>query len=221
MSSQEATLDRATGEQSIREKWYEALLPVEQTSDTFLDAGWREKRQKNRGEGRALQSKHRKHFAERLASAEESLRSSTVADLLQFLAVDQGFAWVDIARLVGVSVPALRKWRLVENGASPANQLKIIRLVAFVQLLTEIGVPEPPVWFSLPFLPDYTVAPKNIFQGVSSDLLLEVAAGSNGATSLLDETYPDWRTRWKREYQTILNDAGEQVLVHYASTGDR
>ncbi len=61
----------------------------------------------------------------------------------------RGLGWSELARLVGVSVPAVRKWR---NGGdvTPPRMLALSRLAAFLELLAVEGVQDPAAWLSLP-----------------------------------------------------------------------
>ena len=80
--------------------------------------------------------------------ARELVRRSTL-NLLAELS-DAGFAWRDIAAMVGVSVPALRKWRMGES-ATPEHRLSIARLVALVETLpVDYMIEDPASWMEVP-----------------------------------------------------------------------
>ncbi len=69
--------------------------------------------------------------------------------LLAELTDAQGLGWSELARLVGVSVPAVRKWR--HGGSITYARLEsLARLVAFLDLLHQEGVADPAAWLSLP-----------------------------------------------------------------------
>ena len=76
---------------------------------------------------------YREALAEQLDVKARMTAKRSVADMLGELA-DAGFSWRDIARLAGVSVPAVRRWRLGE-AATGANRLAVARIVAFVEML--------------------------------------------------------------------------------------
>ncbi|MET8278746.1 hypothetical protein [Micromonospora sp. NPDC005174] len=69
--------------------------------------------------------------------------------LLAELAEDYGFGWTDIARLLRVSVPAIRKWR--RGGViSPGNLHSLAQLCAFLKILTSQYVADPAAWLTTP-----------------------------------------------------------------------
>jgi len=72
-----------------------------------------------------------------------------LTDLLQNLTADYGLGWSDIARMVGVSVPAVRKWRH-GGDIAPARFNNLARLAAFLDLLTDEGIADPVTWLNLP-----------------------------------------------------------------------
>lgn len=72
-----------------------------------------------------------------------------LAGLLAELTEGHGLGWSELARLVGVSVPAVRKWR---NGGdiTPPRMLALSRLAAFLEILSRERVQDPAAWLSLP-----------------------------------------------------------------------
>jgi hypothetical protein len=72
-----------------------------------------------------------------------------LAALLSVLTAGYGLGWSDIARLVGVSVPAVRKWRHGGDITSVRFQ-SISRLVAFLDMLEEEKIHDPVTWLNLP-----------------------------------------------------------------------
>lgn len=69
--------------------------------------------------------------------------------LLTDLTETYGLGWSELARLVGVSVPAVRKWRL-GGDISPPKLSAVSRLAAFLELLGAEGVQDPAAWLNLP-----------------------------------------------------------------------
>jgi len=74
----------------------------------------------------------RSHEVEWRTLAADRARSSTTALLDELAAM--GFAWRDVARLVGVSVPAVQKWRRGE-GATGENRARLASLLAACDLI--------------------------------------------------------------------------------------
>src|ERR1035437_9408290 len=63
----------------------------------------------------------RSFYAVNLDERTDHWQTRSVQSLLSELSENWGVGWSGIARMVGVSVPALRKWRLGEP-AAPANR---------------------------------------------------------------------------------------------------
>lgn len=72
-----------------------------------------------------------------------------LVQLLTELTAGYGLGWSDIARLVGVSVPAVRKWRRGGDITTSRYQ-SISRLAAFLDLLEEEEIRDPATWLNLP-----------------------------------------------------------------------
>lgn len=73
--------------------------------------------------------------------------------LLVELTEGYGLGWSDIARLVKVSVPAIRKWR---NGGeiSPQRLHAVAQLAAFLKILHDNDVVDPAAWIATPISPE-------------------------------------------------------------------
>lgn len=121
---------------------------------------------------------------------------SSVSSLLAELAVDRGMAWTDIARLTGVSVSAIRKWRTSQT-ATADHRAALARLAAFMDLLAEYAVEDPAQWMEmrLPLPAGYVVAPIDIYQRGELAALLEYASQRRTAEQVLDEIDDRWRDR--------------------------
>lgn len=72
-----------------------------------------------------------------------------LVSLLSELTAGYGLGWSDIASLVGVSVPAVRKWRH-GGDITPARLQGVARLAAFLNILEEDDVRDPAAWLNLP-----------------------------------------------------------------------
>lgn len=119
-----------------------------------------------------------------------------VASLLTELAFDRGMAWADIARMTGVSVSAVRKWR-ASKAASAEHRLALARLAAFLDLLAEYAIEDPAQWMEmrLPLPPGYAITPIDIYQRGELAALLEYASQRRTAEQILDEIDPQWRDK--------------------------
>lgn len=126
---------------------------------------------------------------------------------------DRGFAWSGIARLLKVSVPALRKWRLGESEPTSENRRSIAKLVAFSELLEkEGGVENVASWLEMPLVEGYNVDGFDLFLASHSDLLYEVAARRMGPSAALDQFAPDWRHTTAADLEAFVADDGSVAV---------
>lgn len=126
---------------------------------------------------------------------------------------DAGLAWRDVARLAGVSVPAVQKWRRGE-GITGANRLKLAGIVALLTYLRDTMIHEPVSWLEIPIRPGVAVTPLDLLAARRYDLVLELASDEYASsvetrTEVLDEFDPAWRT----------TRVDEQFEVYVASDG--
>lgn len=106
-----------------------------------------------------------------------------------------GFAWRDVARIVGVSVPALQKWR---KGASPsgANRLKLGRLFAVVEYIeNEFLINDIASWFEMPIRTGVHLTAMELLDQNREFLVVELASEQATPEKVLDEFESEWRTK--------------------------
>jgi transcriptional regulator with XRE-family HTH domain len=150
-------------------------------------------------------------------ATEEDLRSRAavkakrgVATLLRELAIERGMAWSDIARLVSVSVSAVRKWR-TGNDASPEKRRLLAQLAAFLDLLAESNVEDPVQWLEMDLaLPaGYSVRGVELYADGHIIALLEIAGLRRDAAHVLDEVDPGWRDTRRASIEVFTADDGQ------------
>lgn len=124
---------------------------------------------------------------------------------------EYGFAWRDIARILGVSVPAVNKWRKGEGITGP-NRLKIARLLALLDMLRNQFVQEPASWLEMPIRDGVALTPITLLANNRYDLVLELASADMGAGTkeeILNEYAPDWRTKLVDDtFETFVDNEG-------------
>lgn len=131
---------------------------------------------------------------------------SGAASMLSNLA-DLGFAWRDIARLVGVSVPAVQKWRKGERASGDSRQ-KLASLLAACDLIAEhYMVEDIASWFEMPLSPLAPVTPIVLYANGRADLVFEFSSGHTDPEVLLTQFDPDWRERYRSDFEVF--DAGD------------
>jgi transcriptional regulator with XRE-family HTH domain len=151
---------------------------------------------------------HQDAFGLQLSQRARSVARRSAVELLNSLA-DAGFAWRDVARLVGVSVPALRRWRQGEPPTGPHLQA-ITKIVAFKEILeTDHFVQEVASWMEIPISPEAPVTPLDVAADGSYEALLELAAEQASPEEVLDRWDPDWRERFGSEFEVFEVADGE------------
>jgi hypothetical protein len=152
----------------------------------------------------------RRHYEEWNDRTRRRGRSST-QDLLNELA-ELGFAWRDIANLVGVSVPAVQKWRRGE-GATGENRQKVASLLAACDLVAEhYGIQEVASWFEMPLLLGVPVAPVELWAGGRPDLVFDYASGHTDSDHILTAWDPGWRDRYRSDFEVFRADDGRRSI---------
>jgi transcriptional regulator with XRE-family HTH domain len=132
-----------------------------------------------------------------------------VPRLLRELSSQRGLGWSDIARLVGVSVQALRKWRSGDP-ATGEHRLAVARLAAFLDLLEDKLIDDPAGWLEMPLVAGYSPRYLDLYQAGRIDLLFELAGLRTTPEQALDEFAPDWRQQLRLEHEVF--EAGDGHL---------
>lgn len=110
---------------------------------------------------------------------------------------DVGFSWRDIARVVGISVPALRKWRL-GGRATGENRGRLATLVSFCEVArTRCHVSDVAGWLETPLHSDAPVTGIDLIAGGRFDLALRLARDQGSdPEAVLDAFEPGWREHY-------------------------
>ena len=132
---------------------------------------------------------HLQALSRNLAARTSARGRQGIQDLLSDLA-QRGFAWSTIAALIGVSVPAVRKWRNGE-ASSGTNRLLTAGVVALCDLLeTEYHVQDVASWFDMPLESGSAITPTTLHHLHRHDLLLDLASGRMDPAQILAEIAP-------------------------------
>jgi len=161
------------------------------------------------------------HSADELhaESLDQLLRTTTaqharepLAEMLEGLS-DSGFSWREIARLAGVSVPAVRKWRQGES-ASGENRHRIARVTAFCEIVGEqYLIDDVASWLETPFHTEAPVTGLDLLTNDRFDLAMRLA-GDDGVDpeSILEQFEPDWRERYATSVEVFVAPDGQPGL---------
>lgn len=125
-----------------------------------------------------------------------------VPTLLAKLVSNYGLGWSDIARLVGVSVQALRKWRQGEP-ATGENRVAVARLAAFLELLGDVPVHDPASWLEMPVVAGYAPRHLDLYREAHADILFDLAHLRTSPEHALDEVDPQWREHLRLSHETF------------------
>jgi hypothetical protein len=151
----------------------------------------------------------RSRIAEWAERTNERKRAST-QELLEELA-DFGFAWRDIARLVGVSVAAVQKWRRGE-GTTGDNKIRIASLLAACDLIADkYLIQEVASWFEMPVLLGVPPTPIDLWADNRPDLVLEHASEDSKPEHVLSAWDPEWREHYRSDFEVF--DASDGNLA--------
>jgi transcriptional regulator with XRE-family HTH domain len=123
-----------------------------------------------------------------------------VPGLLGHLA-DYGFAWRDIAKMIGVSVAAVQKWRK-GSAASGESRHNVAGLLAACQLIAEhYLVIDIAQWFESPVLRGYPITRVDLYAAGRVDQVFLLATGNGDPETVLSSFDPNWRTTYQSEFE--------------------
>ncbi|WP_345453890.1 helix-turn-helix transcriptional regulator [Arthrobacter gyeryongensis] len=135
----------------------------------------------------------------------------SVKDLLELLA-DAGFAWRDLARMLGVSVPAIQKWRKGEK-SSGENRLKLAGLIAAIDLIaSQFHIQDIESWFEMPIVEGVPVTPIDLWAANQAFLVLEFASGHLNPEEALNRFDPSWRETYDSQFETFRAQDGQMSI---------
>lgn len=143
----------------------------------------------------------------------EKYLQTTHHELLIQLSEEFGCSWTLVAKVVGVSIPAIRKWR--HGGEiTDAHQQRLARLVAAFDSLFRMGIDSPASWLDRRIWPDIPVRRFEALAVDGGDLVLAYAAGQCDAVALLNAVVPRWRSLYPPERSEVTFDAASRPTIH-------
>jgi hypothetical protein len=158
------------------------------------------------------------HTAEELhlAQVTRQLEGTAPVDLLDALADEMLFPWSLLARVVGVSPTAVRKWRRGET-VSPAHHHRLAEFLAFCRTLRhrDPRIDDVPHWLEMPVDGRTDVTRLDLFVAGSRTELLDLASGRRTGENLLDASAPGWRERAAggRRFNVLSHEDGSTSIV--------
>jgi len=129
-------------------------------------------------------------------------------------AAQLGFAWRHVALMVGVSVPAIQRWRGAGN--QPRQPMSVhdvdtvARLLDVCTLVHNTSlVPDVAAFFETRVLADAPIRPMDFYAAGRIDLVLDWASRhQDDPAALLSAFDPDWRERYHSEYEVFQATVG-------------
>jgi hypothetical protein len=160
---------------------------------------------------------HQRTIETQLRSRSEEAAKRSALDLLNELG-DAGLAWRDIARMVGVTVPAVRKWR---QGDQPTGRHRkaIARLLAFIDVLrSEHLILDVSSWLEMPLGASSATGIDAYAAGLIEALVMH-AAGHTSAEQVLDQLDPAWRHAAVSRFEIFTAADGQAAIKMRATDG--
>lgn len=151
---------------------------------------------------------HHHAFEAQLNTRTREVAKRSAVEMLDELAT-RGFAWRDIARLIGVSVPAVRRWRQGESPTGP-RLWTIARLLAFIDTLrADHHVTDAAAWLEMPLVPSAPITGIDMVADGHYAEVFDLAAEHTTAEDVLDQYRPDWRERYRSDFEVFEAPDGE------------
>jgi hypothetical protein len=140
----------------------------------------------------------------RMLSQQRTLEPAV--ELLDGLA-DLGFAWRHIAAMVGVTVPAVQKWRRGER-ITGENLGKLARLVGACDFISQHYSTDIASWFEAPIIESAPVTPIDLWASGNYPLFFEHLTKTRRAEEVLDRFEPNWRERYRSDFEVFEAEDG-------------
>lgn len=158
------------------------------------------------------------HSAEELhlAQTTRQLEASAPVDLLDALADELLFPWSLLARVVGVSPTAVRKWRRGDT-VSPGHHHRLAEFLAFCRTLQhrDPRIDDVPRWLEMPVDARSDVSRLDLFLAGTRTGLLDLASARRTGEHLLDVEAEGWRERaaTTSRFDVLVHEDGTTSLV--------
>lgn len=157
---------------------------------------------------RIADEQHSDQLDAELRTTAQARSKETLESLLEQLS-DLGFSWRDIARVVGVSIPALRKWRL-GGSATGDNRQRVAMLVALCDIAhSRFHLTNVAGWLETPLDAQAPLTGLDMLAGGRFDLVLRLVRDwGSDPQAVLDEFEPGWRDRYATSVEVFAGPDG-------------
>jgi transcriptional regulator with XRE-family HTH domain len=121
---------------------------------------------------------------------------------------DLGFSWRDVARLIGVSVPAVQKWRR-GHAATGQSRFNAAAVLAACALVTDhYLVQDVASWFEAPVVYGFPITAIDLYAAQKPQLVFRLATGNADPEQVLSVFDPDWRERYRSDFEVFESEDG-------------
>ncbi len=153
------------------------------------------------------------HISKNLDATAGAYAQDAPQDVVRRL-TDLGVSQLVIARALGVTPTAVRKWRRGE-AAKADHRSRLARFAATYSLLAETGVHDPAGWLDIPISSESTLTPLDLFVGGRADLSLLLGARLMEPQEALDAYDPVWRRTYPidADYEVVMLRDGSRSAV--------
>jgi hypothetical protein len=125
---------------------------------------------------------------------------------------DLGFAWRDIARLVGVSVAAVQKWRRGQAATGQSRFNTAAVLAACVLIEEHYLVQDVASWFEVPIVFGCPVTAIDLYAAQKPQLVFRLATGKADPEQVLSAFDPDWRETYRSDFEIFDSPDGDLAI---------
>ncbi|MDQ6782705.1 MAG: hypothetical protein M3063_04540 [Actinomycetota bacterium] len=114
--------------------------------------------------------------------------------------------------MVGVSVPALRRWRHSDLPTGE-NRRAIAQLLAFVQIISEDQMIFGPVsWMEVPVVGGAPTTRIDLYAAGHLDVVFDLATQHCPPEAAMDAAEPGWQERYRSDWETVPGADGQPYI---------
>ena len=136
---------------------------------------------------------------------------SGMSEMLGQLA-DLGFSWRDVARMVGVSVASVQKWRKGENVAG-TNRHKVASLLAACDFIAaHYCVQDIAQWFETPVIEGAPTTPVDFWADGNYLLVFEYVTQHVTPEQAMNDFMPEWREHFSSGFESFVAGDGDMSI---------
>lgn len=153
------------------------------------------------------------HISKNLDATAGAYAQDPPQDVVRRL-TDLGVSQLVIARALGVTPTAVRKWRRGET-AKADHRSRLARFAATYSLLAETGVHDPAGWLDIPISSESSLTPLDLFVGGRADLSVLLGSRLMEPQEALDAYDPGWRQTnpIDPDYEVVMLRDGSRSAV--------